>query len=85
MNKSFDENPMRKKALLSIGKQDTILEDIIPLDSNIKVLGGSSDYTVLDITDCDKNYEVGDIVSFKVRYFSLLRLMNSKYVYKKIV
>lgn len=85
MNKSFDENPMRKKALICIGKQDTILEDIIPLDSNIKVLGGSSDYTVLDITDCDKNYEVGDIVSFKVRYFSLLRLMNSKYVYKKIV
>ena len=33
-----------------------------PMDPQIEIMGGSSDHTILDVTHCDREYQVGDIV-----------------------
>ena len=70
--------------MVNIGKQDISLNSIKPLDTNITVLGGSSDYAILDVTDSNQNYQVGDIVKFELNYSGVLGAMSSKYVEKEI-
>ena len=79
----FEDKGKMKRALINIGKQDTGL-DLKPLDKNIDILGGSSDYILLDVTNCEKDYKVGDVVSFIPDYASLLKMMTSEYVRKEI-
>lgn len=81
----FEDMGIRKRALLAIGKQDVDMASLLPHDKQIKVLGGCSDYTLLDITDCDREYKVGDVVDFTLRYFSVLRAMSSDFVEKVII
>ena len=81
----FEDKGIRKRALVAIGKQDVDIASLLPHDKQMEVLGGCSDYTLLDITDCDKAYKVGDIVEFTLRYFSVLRAMSSDFVEKVII
>ena len=58
---------------------------MIPLDPKVDILGGSSDHTILDVTKSDKEYKVGDVVSFKLEYGAVLKLATSPYVEKVYV
>lgn len=78
----FVDKGIRKRAICAIGKQDINTEDIIPDDKAISILGASSDHLILDITDCDGVYRVGDTVSFKLTYGGILSSMTSEYVTK---
>lgn len=70
------------RILLGIGKLDIYeFDKIKPLDKDIKLIGASSDHLIA-ITDNNK-YKIGDILSFKVTYQSLLFLTESPYVIKK--
>ena len=73
---------IRKRALCAIGKQDVGIGDIIPDDEGLALLGASSDHLVLDVTECDRTYKVGDLVSFCLTYGGILRSMTSDYVAK---
>lgn len=90
LKNSFGETPhfedigYRIRALINIGKQDTGL-GLKPVDENINILDGSSDYLILDITDSNKDYKVGDVIEFIPDYESLLKVMTSSYVRKNIV
>jgi predicted amino acid racemase len=79
----FEDKGLRLKALINIGKQDTSL-NLKPLDKDITILDGSSDYLVLDLTDSKTKYKVGDIVRFIPDYEALLKLMTSPYVKKEV-
>ncbi|MBQ6707347.1 MAG: alanine/ornithine racemase family PLP-dependent enzyme [Clostridia bacterium] len=74
----------RLRALIAIGKQDVSLSGLTPTDKGIDILGGSSDYIILDVTDSEKNYKVGDVLSFTMNYAATLRVMTSQYVEKII-
>jgi len=74
----IEDKGTMKRAILAIGKQDVILDNIKPIDEKISVIGGSSDHLIIDITDTD--YKLGDIIEFQVNYPGLLHLMNSPYV-----
>ena len=50
------------------------LETLEPCESGITVVGGSSDHCILDVTDCPRHLQVGDTVSFSLRYSHLLYL-----------
>jgi len=80
----FTDNGIRKRAILGIGKQDVILNGVTPLDDKIHTIGGSSDHFIIDVTDSKRNYQVGDIVEFKMSYSSVLQAMTSPYVKKEI-
>ncbi|KXG75036.1 ornithine racemase Orr [Thermotalea metallivorans] len=81
----FVEKGMRKRAILALGRQDILLDGIKPKDANVTVLGASSDHLILDITDAQEAYRVGDIVELKMNYGALLAAMTSAYVAKEII
>ena len=74
---------LRKKVILALGKQDCDVETMRPVDAGVEVLGASSDHLMLDVTDSAQRYRVGDIVSFELGYFSLMRAFTSAYVEKR--
>ena len=74
----IEDKGLMKRAILAIGKQDVQLNNLFPIDKKIKIIGGSSDHLILDVTNT--NYEVGNIIEFDVNYPGLLHLMNSPYI-----
>ena len=81
----FVDRGVRKRALIAIGKQDIVNESLNPVDKDMIVLGGSSDHTILDISDCQKDYQVGDIVEFTLDYVGVLITCTSEYVDVEII
>jgi len=81
----FEDRGIRKRAILAIGKQDTEIEGLFPLYNGIEVLGGSSDHTIIDVTESKIPLEVGDTVKFKLSYPAMLRGMTSPYVHKAYI
>ena len=82
---TFEDRGLIKRAIIGIGRQDIDPNGLMPIDKNIDILGSSSDHTMLDVTNSDREYKVGDIVSFNVDYGCLLRAMTSEYVVKVII
>lgn len=72
------------RALVTIGELDTDVRGLIPLTDDCKIVGASSDITVVHIDDENNDYTVGDTLSFKLTYSALLRLMNGRYIPKII-
>ncbi|MTI20442.1 alanine/ornithine racemase family PLP-dependent enzyme [Fulvivirga sp. RKSG066] len=73
------------RAIIDIGLLDISPEFLIPDDSKIEITGASSDMLVIDLGNTRRNYKVGDLVSFKLRYMGALSILNSDYIEKKIV
>lgn len=74
----YIDSGMRMKAIVAIGKRDIGSHDaLFPIDETIKVLGGSSDHLILDITDCKVPMSVGDIVAFLPNYQALVNCIES--------
>ena len=76
----YEDRGIIKRAIIAVGKQDTDLGSMTPVDEKIDILGGSSDHTILDVTKSDKNYQVGDVVEFKLGYGGVLKNATSEYV-----
>jgi predicted amino acid racemase len=67
-----------KRALLAIGKKDIgDHSKLIPIDNNLKVLGSSSDHLIIDIENTNINYNIGDIISFRMYYQPMLFACSS--------
>jgi ornithine racemase len=73
-----------QRALISIGELDTDVRGLIPINPECRVVGASSDITVVHIDSDNDEYGVGDNISFKLNYAALLRLMNGRYIPKII-
>jgi predicted amino acid racemase len=80
----FEDMGIRKRAILAVGRQDVNPDSITPTDDKIRIFGASSDHLIIDVTDTDRDYKVGDEISFNIEYGSLLRLATSEYIYKKL-
>ncbi|KAL0237696.1 hypothetical protein GEMRC1_012170 [Eukaryota sp. GEM-RC1] len=72
----------RTRAIIAIGKQDCVYEQLFPVDSGIVIVGASSDHLVVDVTSSKITYSVGDIVNFHFAYGAMLSLFTSPYVEK---
>ena len=78
----YEDRGIIKRAIIAIGKQDTDIDSMEPLDPDVEILGGSSDHIILDVTKSSKGYKVGDIVQFVVGYGGMLKTATSPYVEK---
>ena len=78
----FEDEGIRKRAIIAVGRQDIRLEGLTPVDEDLSIFGASSDHLILDVTDSKKELTVGDIVDFKIDYGCLLAVMTSTYVEK---
>lgn len=76
----YEDKGIMKRAIIAVGKQDTDLGSMTPVDDRIEIMGGSSDHIILDLTACNDDYKLGDIVEFTVGYGGMLKLVTSPYV-----
>jgi predicted amino acid racemase len=76
----FEDKGMRKVAISAIGLLDTDL-NMVPVDPDVSIIGASSDHLLCELSQ-DSHLRVGDVLTFKLRYGSLLRLFFSPFVEK---
>jgi len=69
-------------ALINIGRQDVDVEGIAPYKP-VSVIGASSDYLALDVSALAGRINLGDVLSFNLKYSALLAAMTSAYVEKR--
>ena len=69
----YVDRGIRRRAILALGRADVgDLESLIPREAGLTVIGGSSDHCIIDVEDCPRRLEVGDIVEFSLCYSHLL-------------
>lgn len=76
----FEDKGLIIRGIAAIGMQDVIIDDLIPCDKQIRILGGSSDHLLLQLPR--GKYTVGDTVYFVPKYGALVHLFTSDYVHK---
>lgn len=81
----YENRGIMKRAIIAIGKQDTDLGSMTPCDAQVEIMGGSSDHIILDVTHCDKAYQVGDVVEFELGYGGMLKTATSSYVEREYI
>ncbi|MDR2089550.1 MAG: alanine/ornithine racemase family PLP-dependent enzyme, partial [Clostridiales Family XIII bacterium] len=71
LKREYVDRGVRRRALLALGRVDYAFPDMIfPRDAGVEVLGASSDHTILDIEDAQREIRVGDILEFTLCYAS---------------
>lgn len=70
------------RAILSVGREDVVVDNLKPVDRGISVLGASSDHLLLDVTESKNPLKLGDKINFNLNYGALLACMTSQYVKK---
>lgn len=80
-----DRGKTSVRALLDVGLLDVEFAHLFPEDESVRCIGASSDMVVADLGKNPNNYKIGDTISFRMDYMGAFRLMNSKYIEKRIV
>ncbi len=77
----YQDKGKRKRVILAVGNQDTgDSKKLEPVESKMIIMGSSSDHTIVDVEDIDRNINLGDIIGFKLFYQPMLFLTGSNYV-----
>lgn len=78
----FEDKGIMQRAILGIGRQDISIDSLYPIDKDIKVIGASSDHTIVDVTKSKNKYSIGDKIEFLLDYGGIMTASTSKYVKK---
>ncbi len=78
----FEDHGEVRRALVNVGREDVDIEGMMPRDQRLSVLGGSSDYVIVDVSGAD-DISVGDELEFTLNYGALLATMTSGYIEKR--
>ena len=84
----FDQDKSNERscrALIDLGLLDIEEKRLIPADDSFDLAGASSDMIVVDLGDNERNLKVGDLLEFKTDYMGALRLLNSRYIDKRVI
>jgi predicted amino acid racemase len=81
----FENKGERENALLNFGVIDVDIYDLTPKAAGVQIIGGTSNYTVCDVTECTEKLNVGDQLDFRMAYSAMARAMSSRYVLKTIL
>ncbi len=77
------------RAIVDFGILDVDIDELTPKDKDMRFAGTTSDMSVYDLGPVEKGknckYRVGDKVKFTPSYMAVARLMNSKFIGKKIL
>ena len=80
---TFKDQGDRVRALLNVGREDVQIDGLAPLTPGVEILGASSGYLVVDVTDASDEIKVGAELAFSLNYGALLAAMTSEYVKKR--
>ncbi len=79
---AYVDRGMRKRVLLGMGRVDYgDQNELLPMEKGIEIIGASSDHTIVDVEDAEKEYKVGDIMTFDVCYATMVYLTNCRNVH----
>ncbi len=78
-----DKGPMYR-GIVDCGMQDVDLASVRPRDPRVKVIGGSSDHMIVDLSAAPE-YALGDTLSFDLSYGAIMRAFTGKYIYKEFI
>ncbi|WP_339887074.1 alanine/ornithine racemase family PLP-dependent enzyme [uncultured Flavobacterium sp.] len=84
VDENADLSQTSLRAILDIGLLDMQPQYLAPTNKAITIIDSSSDMTVIDISNSEKKYQVGDLVSFDLQYMGALYLLNSDYIEKRV-
>ncbi len=77
----YEDRGIRRRALAAIGLVDYgNYTDIRPRMKGVKVIGASSDHTILDVEAVKDRIHVGDVLEFDISYASMVYLTNTESV-----
>lgn len=83
----FDKKALKEtsyRAIIDMGLLDIEENHIRLKNKTYSIVGASSDMLVVDLGKNKENLKVGDLLEFEMDYMGTLRIMNSKYVDKRI-
>ncbi len=72
------------RTIVDFGQLDVDVNNLSPKDDKLQFVGTTSDMTVYDLGSDKGKYKVGGQIHFMPNYTSIARLMNSRYMSKKI-
>jgi predicted amino acid racemase len=73
------------RAIIDVGLLDIDPDQLIPDDPKITIINASSDMLIVNLGDTNRNYAVGESISFGLKYMGALRLLSSDYIEKVVV
>ena len=79
----FEDKGDRLRGILNVGREDVVVEGLMPANQGVAVLGASSDHLVVDLTEAGPSMQVGHRLGFHMSYGALLAAMTSEYVEKQ--
>jgi predicted amino acid racemase len=79
-----NESKTSYRAIIDLGLLDIDENHIRLKNKKQEVVGASSDMLVINLGDNKENYQVGDLLEFEMDYMGVLRIMNSKYIEKRV-
>ena len=80
---TFADEGEQLRGIAAVGRQDIAVEGLVPVDPRVRILGASSDHLLLDL-GVAKEYAVGSMLAFRLRYGALLQAATSAYVEKEM-
>lgn len=72
------------RCILNLGRQDTNVDGLKPRNTELEILGATSDHLLFDSSKVPE-LKTGDTVSFDPNYAALLAAMTSPFVHKIII
>ena len=83
--RTYEDRGVRRRALLAVGAFDIgDSAKLVPRDPGVRVLGSSSDHTIVDIHDSREQYRLGGTVAFGLLYQSMLFVTANDLVEKRV-
>lgn len=79
----YEDKGILKRAIIAIGKQDINIDSLIPIDTDIKILGASSDHMILDVSNTKYDYKLGDNLEFLLTYGGIMSSSTKQICFKK--
>ncbi|HEV7434027.1 MAG TPA: alanine racemase [Pseudorhizobium sp.] len=80
----IEDRGTRRRAILDFGVVDTDPRSLITRTPRLSIITSNSDYTVVDITDCEGAFAVGDSFTFGLTYKSMLQCFTSTQLQKNL-
>ena len=79
----FEDRGERRRAIIALGRADAgDARKLVPLDKGVEILAATSDHTMMDIEDSEREIKVGDVMEFRLTYENLLFASASEDVRK---
>ncbi len=69
----FEDRGIRRRAIIALGRADVgDAAKLLPLDKGAEILAATSDHTIIDVENCEREIKPGDIMTFKLTYENLM-------------